>query len=59
MIVAYLGREWSKIKMMNDLILFVPDVERFVVFNRFMYCYAGLIVILSVWKYIEDCLDNS
>lgn len=45
--------------MMNDLILFVPDVERFVVFNRFMYCYAGLIVILSVWKYIEDFLDNS
>jgi len=43
---------------MNSILLFVPDMERFVVWNRFMYCYVGLIVVLSVWKYLENVFDN-
>ena len=44
--------------MLSNILLFVPDMEHFVVWNRFMYCYVGLIVALSVWKIIENALDN-
>lgn len=43
--------------MMSNILLFVPDMERFVVWDRFMYCFVGLIIVLSVWKYLEEIFE--
>lgn len=44
--------------MVNMVLGYVPDMERFETWNTFVYCFVGLIVLLSVWKHIEDVIDR-
>ena len=44
--------------ILSNILLYVPDMERFKAWNTFVYCFVGLIVLLSVWKYIEDVIDR-
>jgi hypothetical protein len=43
---------------MFNILGYVPDMERFEAWNTFVYCFVGLIVLLSVWKHIEDIIDR-
>ena len=42
---------------MMRMLFYVPDMEGFNTFCVFMYCYAGVIIFLSAWKFLEDLLD--
>lgn len=42
---------------MKRMFLYVPDMEGFNTWCLFMYDYAGVIVFLSAWNFLEDLLD--
>ena len=44
--------------ILSNILLYVPDMERFKAWNTFVYCFVGLIVVLSVWKHIETVIDR-
>jgi len=44
--------------MSNILLMNPPNTGWFDTFQMFMFGYVGLIVVLSVWKYLEDVFDN-
>jgi hypothetical protein len=44
--------------MLDTILAYVPDMDRFKTWNTFVYCFVGLIVLLSLWKHIEDFIDR-